>query len=68
MLMEGAIKPPTAFELDEKMDDGMPSTGVVKGADGEGNLVGSCVDTSGVDDDIYDLTKTANDCIMGFQL
>ena len=67
MLMDGTIRPEDAYDIDLKVDDGIPGEGVVRGADGYNAGSSACIDT-GVIPAKYDLTKTRKDCFLGFQL
>lgn len=63
MKMQGALRPEEAMQLDDKMDDGLPNDGIVKGREGESSGVGSCVL-----DNAYDTDKIGRDCYMGFAM
>lgn len=63
VLVNGVMTPNQAMELDVKMDDGVPTTGRVRGADGSASTAGNCQATN-----IYVITKTGKDCIMIFKL
>ncbi len=63
MKMQGALRPEEAMQLDDKMDDGRPNDGTVRGREGETSPVGSCVL-----DGAYDTDKVGRDCFMGFVL
>lgn len=66
MRMAGDIRPEDGLDIDLKVDDGIPTKGVVRGADGVTSASGDCIDT-GVNPPEYDLTKSAKECILGFQ-
>lgn len=62
ILASGILTPSQAMGLDTKMDDGVPTSGSVRGADGNGATAGNCVTSN-----LYKLTVTGRDCIMIFR-
>jgi prepilin-type N-terminal cleavage/methylation domain-containing protein len=54
----GLAQPYDAYNIDSKMDDGLPNTGKLIGFDGANNTAGACATTS------YNLTGTVNGCRM----
>jgi len=73
ILVNGVITPAQAQELDNKVDDGEPMTGTVRGADGNGSASNTCINagadtTDGTSDDYYNITLDGKDCTMAFKL
>lgn len=62
VLVNGILTPSQAMNIDSKMDDGVPTTGNVRGADGNASTAGDCQASN-----IYALTLTDKDCIMVFR-
>ncbi len=61
LLVNGVLTPSQAMGVDAKMDDGAPTTGNVRGADGNASTAGNCIST------IYKVSLTGKDCIMVFR-
>ncbi len=71
ILASGILKPSQAMSVDVKSDDGIPTTGSVRGADGNGSVAETCVDdlnTASSSDDIYKISASSKDCIMIFKV
>lgn len=68
MLMDGALKPEIALNVDLRIDDGLPDSGVVRGNEGNNNSAGDCTKLNENNVREYDLTKTTQACILGFQM
>lgn len=64
LILDGALKPSDAFQLDAKMDDGVPSTGSLRGQDGENSTANDCITAGGS----YDTTKDGIDCVLSRRL
>ena len=64
----GALKPEEAWNIDMKMDDGLPATGYVN-TPSSGNSRGgtNCATTSVTSTAAYELTTTSNACSLIFQ-
>lgn len=63
LLMEGSLRPEDAYDIDLKVDDGIPEKGVLRGREGENNAVTDCVSAGK-----YNLAFTQKACFVGFQL
>ena len=62
LLAGGTMTPSQAMDIDGKMDDGAPTTGSVRGADGNASTAGNCQASL-----VYKLTLTGKDCILIFK-
>jgi len=62
VLASGILTPPQAMSIDTKMDDGIPTKGTMRGADGNGATAGNCITG-----DIYTISLEGKDCIMIFK-
>lgn len=65
ILANGVILPDDAQHLDKKVDDGIPTTGNVRGGSNTADppSAGNCLSGS-----LYALGGTASDCVMGFAI
>jgi prepilin-type N-terminal cleavage/methylation domain-containing protein len=59
-----ALSTGKAYAIDNKTDGGNPSTGKIRGIEGNGITAGECVNTGGADD-IYNIQNEGLNCIIG---
>lgn len=59
----GILTPTQAMGIDTKIDDGVPTSGSVMGADGNGSTAGNCVSAA-----IYNIALAGKDCMMIFKV
>jgi prepilin-type N-terminal cleavage/methylation domain-containing protein len=59
----GVLTPNQAMGIDEKIDDGVPTTGSVMAADGNGSTTGNCVSAT-----VYNISLAGKDCMMIFKV
>jgi prepilin-type N-terminal cleavage/methylation domain-containing protein len=72
ILVNGVLTQLQAQEIDAKIDDGAPSSGSVRGKDGNGSAAQACVVDPGsngvTSDDYYKLSVNTKDCTMAFRM
>ncbi len=65
LTLDGGLTPKQAYDLDVKIDDGLPSGGAVQSANGTNAEAGSCVVTS---DSSYNISLDEKKCITALKL
>ncbi len=63
----GVFKPSQVYAMDQKLDDGLPHTGVMRGAIANGSVDGNC-STGMALTDTYLLSNTKTGCHMAWKL
>ncbi len=72
ILVQGIFTPSEGFNIDAKADDGVPTTGSIRGQDGNGSTAGTCVNdltsNGATSDDIYKISVSGKDCTLAFKI
>jgi Tfp pilus assembly major pilin PilA len=63
--LDSGLTPQQAYDIDVKIDDGLPLQGAVQAAEGNTALPGGCIVTSG---NIYHISVVEKKCILAFKI